>query len=140
MHLPDVNFWLALVFESHAHHLAAKTWMLTAPIQSCCFCRLTQMGFLRLTTNRKIFPSDALTMRDAWQVYDTLLSDHRIIFADEPNGLETQWRSMTQSRLFSPKVWNDAYLAAFAVTADFEMVTFDNGFSQYKNLRQTILS
>ena len=26
MHLPDINVWLALTFDSHAHHPAAKTW------------------------------------------------------------------------------------------------------------------
>jgi uncharacterized protein len=41
---------------------------------------------------------------------------------------------------FSPKVWNDAYLAAFARSVDFEVVTFDQGFAHYANLRRTILS
>ena len=30
MHVPDVNFWLALAFQSHEHHVAAKTWMQSA--------------------------------------------------------------------------------------------------------------
>ena len=68
MHLPDINFWLALAFQSHAHHATAKAWMLSAPEQSYCFCRLTQLGFLRLATNRKIFSQDARTMREAWDL------------------------------------------------------------------------
>jgi len=98
------------------------------------------MGFLRLATNRKIFPSDALSMRDAWQVYDQMMSDERIAFADEPHDIEIAWRNFAQLRTFSTNVWSDAYLAAFAVTADFDFITFDKGFTQYANLRCTILS
>src|SRR5688572_17666340 len=112
MHLPDVNFWLALVFQSHAHHASAKAWMDSCAAQSCCLCRVTQMGFLRLATNQKVFPSDALSMDDAWCAYDLLLGDIRIVFAEEPAHLELAWRSLTQASAFSPKVWNDAYLAA----------------------------
>ena len=140
MHLPDINFWLALAFESHHHHASAKAWMQTAGDQTCCFCRLTQQGFLRLATNRKIFPLEAVSMRDAWGVYDVLLSDVRVAFANEPEDIELSWRVLTQSTLFSTNAWADAYLAAFAQTADFEIITFDRGFVQYKNLRRTILS
>jgi predicted nucleic acid-binding protein len=47
---------------------------------------------------------------------------------------------LTQRKTFSPNVWSDAYLAAFAQAADFEVVTFDKGFMQYKNVRVAILS
>ena len=50
MFLPDVNFWLALTFQSHSHHASANAWMQTAAQHGCCFCRVTQMGFLRLAT------------------------------------------------------------------------------------------
>lgn len=29
MFLPDVNLWLALAFESHVHHAAARSWFET---------------------------------------------------------------------------------------------------------------
>jgi predicted nucleic acid-binding protein len=68
------------------------------------------------------------------------LSDPRIMVAAEPAGLEVQWRSYTQGKTFSPKVWNDAYLAAFAKVADYEMVTFDNGYAQYPGLKLNLLT
>ena len=83
MHLPDINFWLALTFQSHENHVSAKAWMNSAARQSCCFCRVTQMGFLRLATNRKVFLLDALPINEAWRVYDQLLSDVRVVFAEE---------------------------------------------------------
>ena len=140
MHLPDINFWIALAFQSHEHHASANTWMESVSRQSCCFCRVTQMGFLRLSTNRKIFPQDALRMIEAWRAYDELLADFRVVFAEEPDDVELVWRSLTPSQVASTNVWSDAYLAAFAQAADFEVVTFDKGFAQYTDLRQTILS
>jgi toxin-antitoxin system PIN domain toxin len=128
MHLPDINFWLALAFQSHVHHLSANAWMQAAAQQSCCFCRVTQMGFLRLSTNRKVFPLDALPLDEAWRVNDKVLSDDRVVFADEPGNLEIAWRSATQLQSFATNVWSDAYLAAFAQTAGFAIVTFDKGF------------
>lgn len=140
MHLPDINFWIALAFRSRQHHAAAKTWFQSAPVQSCCFCRVTQLGFLLLITNRTIFPDDGVSMREAWGLYDELLSDVHVAFAEEPEDIEIAWRSLTQSTLFSTNVWADAYLAAFALTVDFEVVTFDRGFMKFRNLRRTILS
>jgi uncharacterized protein len=140
MHLPDINFWLALAFESHAHHLSAKTSMESAAARSCCFCRATQMGFLRLSTNRKVFPLDALSLTEAWRVYDKLLADERVAFADEPEDVETGWRSATKFKTFSTNVWIDAYLAAFARAVGWEVVTFDRGFAKFKDLRHTILT
>ncbi len=68
------------------------------------------------------------------------MSDPRVSFTDEPEGLESYWRGYTQRQSFSPKVWNDAFLAAFARAADYRVVTFDRGFTQYANLDCVILS
>ncbi len=81
-----------------------------------------------------------VTLQQAWQAYDALFADPRVGYVEEPTGIEPVWRSLTQHQSFSPKVWNDAYLAALAQTVDLEVVTFDQGFAQYKNLRRTILS
>jgi toxin-antitoxin system PIN domain toxin len=140
MLLPDVNIWLALAFKSHVHHVAAKNWFDGVSSDGCAFCRLTQQGFLRLATNPKAVNVDAVTMLDAWRMYDEFLGDPRVCLVREPAGLETLWRGFTQRKTFSPKVWNDAFLAAFALAADCEVVTFDKGFAQYADLKCTILS
>jgi toxin-antitoxin system PIN domain toxin len=114
MHLLDVNTWLALTFDSHVHHPSAKAWFDAQPSSAvCAFCRLTQMGFLRLATNPSVFGKDAVSMAEAWQKYAIFLSDPRVSYAEEPVMLEIQWRAFTQAftqaQAFSPKVWNDAY-------------------------------
>jgi toxin-antitoxin system PIN domain toxin len=140
MLLPDVNVWLALVFDAHVHHPSALTWLNSITDETAFFCRLTQQGFLRLANNPKLFPADAVTADQAWQLYDTTLGDSRVAFADEPAGLETAWRRLTQGRPFTPKLWNDAYLAAFAETGGFEVITFDHGFTQYTGTTCIVLT
>lgn len=49
-------------------------------------------------------------------------------FVDEPQGLEQAFRVRTRQRQASPKAWADAYLAAFAETAQITLVTFDRAF------------
>jgi hypothetical protein len=140
MHLLDINVWLALAFEVHAHHERAKKWFQGAGPDSCAFCRLTQQGFLRLATNPAIFKDEAVTMEVAWACYDNLTKDERVYFMREPQGLEEKWRVFTRNRRYSHRVWNDAYLAAFAQTANLEIATFDRGFKDYKTANVTIVS
>src|SRR5262252_1837433 len=97
MFLADVNIWLALAFQSHVHHPSAITWFDGLPAgQVLHFCRMTQQGFLRLATNPKAFGDEAVTLLRAWELYDALLNDPRISFAEEPSGVEPLWRDYTQ--------------------------------------------
>ena len=40
----------------------------------------------------------------------------------------------------SPKLWMDAYLAAFTVAGGYQLVTTDKGFKQFKGLDILVLS
>jgi uncharacterized protein len=140
MYLLDVNVWLALTFDSHVHHSRAKTWFDALLNERCHFCRMTQQGFLRLVTNPKVFGADAVSMGEAWRLYDVFLGDGRIAYAEEPGGLEPLWRRYTAGLSFSPKVWNDAYLASFAKSAGWQVVTCDRAFSRYQGVATVILA
>jgi uncharacterized protein len=140
MFLADVNLWLAMAFQSHVHHAPAKAWFDGLSTELCFFCRLTQQGFLRLASNPKAFPADAVRLDEAWRLYDLFLSDPRVACAPEPANIETSWRGFTQAKQFSPRVWNDAYLAAFAAEAGYALVTFDQGFKVYANVKCLILT
>jgi toxin-antitoxin system PIN domain toxin len=140
MYLPDINVWLALAFASHKHHRAASDWFETVQDDQCAFCRFTQVGFLRLAPTPKILNQAPLTLMKAWRSYDDLYDDPRVVYSDEPEDVEMFWREYTRRRTVSPKVWNDAYLAAFGRAADFELVSFDQALKQYRHVRCTIIS
>jgi toxin-antitoxin system PIN domain toxin len=130
--LPDVNVWIAIAAEGHVDHPIAREWFLSQPAEAVAFCRISQMGFLRLLTNPKVMGQGTRTLEQAWTVYDDLASDRRVFFADEPAGLAHGWRSLTKSG--GVNTWTDAYLAAFAGQYRYTFVTFDRGFRRWPEL------
>jgi uncharacterized protein len=101
------------------------------------FCRSTQQSFLRLLTTNAImarYRVPPLSNKTAWSIYDKLLADSRIGWVEEPSGLEAYWRRFASRSQASSKLWMDAYLAAFAVTGKYKLVTTDKAFRQFKGL------
>lgn len=88
------------------------------------------MGFLRLITNPHVMGADVLTQKQAWQTYETLLRDDRVIFLQELSDIENEWRRLTQGTSSSTNTWTDAYLAAFASVRSLRIVSFDSGFEK----------
>ena len=123
--LPDVNVWLAFAVEAHVHHREAMAWMDSLSRSEAAFCRITQMGVLRLLTNPKVMHASVLSQRGAWQVYETLQNDERAAFLDEPGGIEDRWKTLVTARSSSGSLWTDCYLRAFAETAGLTIATFD---------------
>lgn len=144
MILCDSNMWLALSLSGHSHHQVAKEWMeQQSEPNSIFFCRATQQSYLRLLTNPQLlraYGNDALTNETAWQCYMDLLADFRIALAMEPSGLESWWTRYALRDSASPKLWMDAYLAAFAKAAGYTLVTLDHGFQQFDGLSLSLLT
>lgn len=139
MKLLDVNLWLALVLSKHSHHQAALAWLEREEMPaSLCFCRTTQQGLLRLLTTSEVlnlYGNPPLTNPEAWNVMEQFMEDERIIFLDEPEGIEKTWKTLALRGTASPKLWMDAWLAAFALCASLQMITTDKAFSQFKDLK-----
>jgi toxin-antitoxin system PIN domain toxin len=142
--LLDVNVWLALAFPAHAHHqLALSAYLQATPAQPACFCRATQQGFLRLTTTPAFQHScniTGFTNRDALNALAQMMASPAVAYREEPSGLEQVWHRLGALNSASPKVWMDAYLAAFAIAGKLQMVTLDQAFLQFAGINVTILA
>jgi toxin-antitoxin system PIN domain toxin len=121
---PDINVWLAIAAPEHVHAAIAKGWW-QQETGSIAFCRLTQLGFLRLMTTAAVMDGKPLTMTEAWRVYDRLYDDDRVTFISEPPEVDKRFREKASRRTASPKVWADAWLLAVAQAAEGILVTFD---------------
>ena len=130
--LLDVNVWLALAVEGHPQHKAAlKAWsQLTRP----GFCRLTQLSFLRLLCNPHVMGGAVLEPEAAWEAYEQLPHGSAVEFVDEPAGLDARLKHFANGAKAARDFWTDAYLAAFAKCAGLRLVSFDAGFTRYKDL------
>lgn len=131
--LPDINVWVALAAERHEHHSLARRWFASLGSSTAVFCRVTQMGFLRLISHPKVMGEDAVGRREAWKIYEALLRDHRVLFAFEPSEIEKIWKQYSTSRLPGAQLWTGAYLAAFAKVRSWELVTMDRDFHRWKS-------
>jgi len=134
----DSNIWIFLLFDQHVFHKPTRDCFERFTNRNCVFFnRETQKSFLRLVTTASItkgFGCDPLTNSQAWQYYHHFLQDDRISYTEEPPELCQHWELMSSRESASPKVWMDAYLAAFAKVANLQFVTADAGFQQFPDL------
>lgn len=142
--LVDTNVWLALLEEKHVLHPTIMAWWQALHEEdSILFCRSTQQSFLRLRTTDAVSAAYGLkpdTNVKAWQIFRTLLKDERIQLVEEPVAVEPKWKALAAVGTTSPKLWMDAYLAAFAITGSYGLVTTDKAFKQFKELDLLLLS
>jgi len=125
---PDINVWVALTYEGHAHHRTAAAWFATVkPDVSLVFCRFTQLGLLRLLTTEAVMGDEVMTQPQAWAAYDRWHQDLRVEFVEEPAEIDGRFRALTRLRQPATKDWADSYLAAFATVGQLTLVTFDRG-------------
>lgn len=144
MKLVDTNVWLALALSKHVHHAAAQAWLAspTGP-KEILFCRATQQSLLRLLTTAAVmkpYGLQPLSNADAWDVGERFLADPRVDMVPEPAGLEAHWKALAARTTSSPKLWMDGYLAAFAIAGGHQLVTTDQGFSQFAGLNVLVLA
>jgi len=144
MKLPDINVWLALALSGHSHHGSALAWLEGQKVpDSIYFCRSTQQGLVRLLTTAEVllaYKIPPLTNREAWAVIENFMEDERITFASEPSGVADAWKTFAIRDTNSPKLWMDAWLAAFARCSGWQLVTTDKAFSQFVGLDLQILN
>jgi predicted nucleic acid-binding protein len=89
------------------------------------FCRFTQLGLLRLLTNQSAMGQEVLSQSQAWEAFDAFFADPGNRMMEEPGGIDPLFRQYTDRDEASTKQWADGYLAAFAMAAGIQLVTFD---------------
>lgn len=131
-YFPDINVWLALTYRGHQQHAIAASWFGRLKSEDAGFCRVTQLGFLRLLTHPVVMGDEVRTQREAWETYDLLAGDSRVTFYAEwnPEAVESEFRALTATTQFAAQQWPDAYLAAFAKAEGLILVTFDRALSK----------
>ncbi len=71
---PDINDWIALTYTKHIHYDSAHRWYMALPEDArLCFCRVTQISFLRLLTTAAVMGDEVMNQAEAWNIYDDWL-------------------------------------------------------------------
>lgn len=135
--LPDVNVWLALAAPGHPHHEAANAYWQQPDLPRLWFNRLTMLALVRLLCQSKVMGAAAMTLAQGVEAYGRFASLPEVAFMAEPEHCGEallRWVGDDAGTALPPRLWTDAYLAAFAVTGDLRVVTFDRDFNRFGGL------
>lgn len=136
MNLPDTNFWFALLVPEHPFHpKALGFWEKSGEI---ALNRVVALGLLRLLTNSVAMGNKPLEVQEAWSVYWKLRLESGVWLLEEPQGLDDVLRTLVQNGI-TPRLWMDAYLAAFAIAGGCQLITFDQDFRRFDGLSYVLL-
>ena len=73
VHLLDTNVLIGLAWPQHVHHGEAHTWFRKVGSEVWSTCPITQLGFIRISSNAKII-RDAVSPRDALAVLEQIIA------------------------------------------------------------------
>ncbi len=139
--IADVNVLFALLIHGHAAHNAAMAWWNEQADGTVGICLLTRLAVLRLLTNKVAMNGMPVTPDQALNAWDQLQRDPRSLLVDaEPRHHESCFVAFVTGREPSPNLWADAWLAALALSSEYEMTTFDRGFQSFRGLKLRLLS
>lgn len=123
--LPGVNIWIALAAEGHVHHCAGTRVVRRTSGRFRCLLPGNPNGPASSVDEFPCHGGAPRTIVQAWETFEKLSADQRLVFATEPAGVESAWRELMTQPGVGPSSWTDAYLAAFAEAHSYSLVTFD---------------
>lgn len=113
-YLLDVNVLLAAVWANHPHYAAVDAWLNG---KSVVVCPISELGFLRISTNKKAIGA---SMEDARKALEKFLSETKAQhIPDDLPALESRCENSEQV--------TDHYLAALAERHGYKLATLDTG-------------
>ena len=122
MLLLDVNVLLAIAWPNHQFHAAAIAALLSQ--NRWATCALTQLGFIRLSSNPAAIPN-AKSPQEAAALLGRLVADSLHIYLESlPAPASADWKGAFRDLLGHRQVM-DAYLLQLAIANNAVFVTFD---------------
>lgn len=123
--LLDANLLIALTHSAHVHHAEAHAWFGARAKRRWATCALTQLAFVRLTSNPKVVGSE-ITPAEAMQALESMAAQPTHEYwpdAPEPQTLAT----LQSAALVGHRQVTDAYLLGLAVLREQRLATLDRG-------------
>jgi uncharacterized protein len=124
-HLLDLNVLIALTEPGHEQYRRAQEWFISSGHESWGVCPITELGFVRLTTNPAFRPGPR-TLEQAIAILQALRERPGYWYRE----IAESWVSVTAPfarRIFGHQQVTDAYLLGLAIKDDGVLVTFDRG-------------
>ena len=122
--LLDVNVLVALAWPNHIHHEAAHAWYRSNAALGWATCPVTQSGFVRVSSNRKLIPEAATPHEGLLLLRRIVAQTHHHFWIDDTSLASS--RFLAAERLQAYHQVKDAHLLALALRHKGRLVTFDS--------------
>lgn len=123
--LLDANLLIALTHAAHVHHAVAHTWFAQRPTRAWATCALTQLAFVRLTSNPHVV-GERISPEQAMQALATMTGQPQHTYWDEsPEPLAM--RTLNSAALVGHRQVTDAYLLGLTAHKGQCLATLDRG-------------
>lgn len=121
MVLLDVNVLVALVWDSHVHHIPARKWFKQHSADGWATCPVTETGFMRVSCNPKVLPAP-VTIEQALAVLSSLraVGGHRFL-SDDVSVVDSDFPTIVGHNQVT-----DAHLLTVARRHQARLLTFDS--------------
>ena len=135
--LLDVNTLVALAWPNHVHHAAAVDWFTSSSKLGWATCPVTESGFVRVSSNRKVVPS-ASSVGDAVLVLQQLRSQPGHRFWSDDVSIAT-CSEVDITKVVGYRQVTDAHLLAIALRNKGTLVTFDKAVRSLAPAKKVVL-
>lgn len=122
-YLLDVNMLIALAWPNHVHHTVAAQWFRKNHAEGWATCPLTQIAFVRISSNPKII-ADAVSPMEALNVLAQYTQRESHFFIADDMDLSGK-QDVPVALLHGYKQVTDFYLLLLARNNDTMLVTLD---------------
>ena len=123
--LLDANLLIALTHAAHVHHTEAHAWFIERPDRAWATCTLTQLAFVRLTSNPQVV-GETITPAQAMQALAAMAArPQHAYWADAPEPLAMA--ALNSAALVGHRQVTDAYLLGLAAHKGQCLATLDRG-------------
>ncbi|HEY0749173.1 MAG TPA: TA system VapC family ribonuclease toxin [Steroidobacteraceae bacterium] len=128
VYLLDANVLISLAWPHHVHHANAHTWFHGTGRAAWATCPLTQIAFIRISSNAKII-ADAVTPREALEVLKKIVEVPSHHFWPDTVA-PTDAKTFTSAAFVGHRQVTDAYLLSLAQHHKGKLATFDKGIAE----------
>jgi len=136
MRVVDTNVLVYAVDARSMQHRASLAWLDSAldGADDVGFSWNALLGFVRLTTNPRVFPSPLTAAEAMAQVHEWLAAPSAHVLSPGPRHPEILERLLA-ARGTAANLVNDAHLAALAVENRASVVTYDSDLARFEGVR-----
>jgi toxin-antitoxin system PIN domain toxin len=123
--LLDANVLIALTHAAHVHHAEAHEWFAQQPDRRWASCALTQLAFVRLTSNPRVVGMEIPPLQALAALEDMTASPAHEYWDDAPEPRRSA--TLNHPAMAGHRQVTDAYLLELAARRGQRLATLDRG-------------